>query len=87
MEAVKGHIKAVRTVADDLATVLQGSEAAYGTDPGKPDDDQQEGKRASLLLARTRTHQQSSSQGSDAIEEDELTEGLGNIRKLRTSLH
>lgn len=40
----KEHTKAMRTVADDLATLLQGSEAAYGSDAGKPDAGQQEGK-------------------------------------------
>lgn len=44
MAATKEHTKAMRSVADDLATLLQGSEAAYGTDPGKPDEGQQEGK-------------------------------------------
>ncbi len=41
---MKEHTKAVHSAADDLATIVQGSEPAYGTDPGTPDEDQQEGK-------------------------------------------
>jgi hypothetical protein len=46
----KEHMKAIHTVADDLAVVLQGSEAAYGTDPGNAGD-LQEGKQLELALA------------------------------------
>lgn len=34
--AVATHTSAIRTAADDLATIMQGAEAAYGTDPGTP---------------------------------------------------
>lgn len=41
---MKEHTKAVQSAADDFASVIQGSEQAYGTDPGDPGDEQQEGK-------------------------------------------
>ncbi len=44
MDAMKEHVKALHSAADDLATVLQGSEAAYGTDRGTADNGEQEGK-------------------------------------------
>lgn len=37
LATAKKHSKALHTAADDLATVLQGSEAAYGTDHGTPE--------------------------------------------------
>jgi HK97 family phage prohead protease len=82
LAAAKKHAKALHTAADDLATVLQGSEAAYGTDHGKPEDDQQEGKRASFS-SRTRTHREPSSQSGDTVSDDELSEGLSALKSLR----
>lgn len=49
-KAMQMHIKAINSAADDLATILQGSEAAYGADNGTPDAGQQEGKSASSLI-------------------------------------
>lgn len=49
------HMKAIRTQADDFATVMQGAETPYtGDDPGKPDPDQQEGKSLERALASLR---------------------------------
>jgi HK97 family phage prohead protease len=58
LQAMKDHVKSIHTAADDLATILQGSEAAYGTDPGTPEEEQdqehQPSKRAALDLVGTR---------------------------------
>lgn len=48
------HMKAIHTVADDLATILQGSEAAYGTDEGNAGDEQ-EGKQLEFALAQIKS--------------------------------
>ena len=78
------HMKAVQTAADDFATVMQGSEAAYGTDPGDAGD-QQEGKNARAShQPGVRTSQNRPSQKSDTDEEEaQLTLALANIRQLR----
>jgi len=87
MKDMKAHTQAVHDAADDLAEVLQGSEAAYGTDPGDAGD-QQEGKRASHTNARARrdtSSQKSQTSGSeDTYSDDELSEALNSIRSLTT---
>lgn len=45
-KAMQEHVKSVNAAADDLATQLQGSEAAYGSEPGTPAAGQDEGKNA-----------------------------------------
>jgi Escherichia/Staphylococcus phage prohead protease len=75
-------MKSVHSSADDLATVLQGSEAAYGDGEGTPDDGQQEGKASS----RTRVPgtKQRSSDTDTAEREIALTlAGLKNLRVVR----
>lgn len=60
-KAMQDHVKAVHSAADDLATVLQGSEPTYGDGEGTPDDGQQEGKATSRTNARgTRSRSQES---------------------------
>lgn len=84
-KAMKAHLNAVRSAADDLATVLQGSEAAYGTDSGTPEDDEQEGKHRGTPSIRTRTpHSRSSS--ADTVSEKDASTFLSNIRALRSTL-
>jgi HK97 family phage prohead protease len=48
------HMKSISTAANDLATILQGSEAAYGTDVGKPAGNTQEGKALADALQELR---------------------------------
>jgi HK97 family phage prohead protease len=50
-KTVGRQVKAITSVADDLATILQGSEGAYGSDPGTPAPGQQEGKAIADALA------------------------------------
>lgn len=52
--------RAMHSVADDLATVLGGSEAAYGSDSGTPEDGEGEGKSSSPTAPRQ--HKDHSSQ-------------------------
>lgn len=54
-KAMSRHLGTVSSVADDLATVLQGSEAAYGTDSGTPARGEQEGKTRGTGNATTTT--------------------------------
>lgn len=82
------HLGTVSNVADDLATVLQGSEAAYGTDPGKPSDGNQEGKNGSIAnrtssLLRTRAPHPPSSRIEDAVSEEDVSRALAELKKLR----
>lgn len=81
-KAAKSHVKAVRTAADDLATVLQGSEAAYGTDPGDAGDQQEGKRRGTPLRTEARSTTPRSSQGRDTVDEAEATAFLSNIRAL-----
>lgn len=78
------QMKAVNSVADDLATILQGSEPAYGTDEGKPQAGQ-EGKRHDRAPSHkeTRAPHTPSSHG-DTVSEDEIAAALSDLRTLRT---
>ncbi len=82
MADMKMHTKAVHTAADDLATVLQGSEAAYGTDVGKPDAGQ-EGKSATSSQYKTRSTPEHSSSHEDTAMA-EITSALASIKRLNT---
>jgi hypothetical protein len=77
------HMKSIASAADDFATVMQGAEAAYGTDPGDADGNQ-EGKHARAShRTDVRTSQNRPSQKSDTDEEEaQLTLALANIRQL-----
>jgi hypothetical protein len=44
IDTVHEHAKGLRNAANDLATILQGSEGAYGTDYGTPDYGQEGSK-------------------------------------------
>jgi len=81
------HMKAVRTVADDLADILQGSEEAYGTDPGTPTTGRQEGKsnRGTSYQEHTRATPSRSSKAPDTVSEEEITASLQELRALRTT--
>lgn len=79
----KSMVKAIRTAADDLATVLQGSESAYGSDPGTPDEGRQEGKAASSRR-ETRSTQARSSQ-EDTVQEEDIAAVLRNLKTLKVS--
>lgn len=85
MKAMKAHTQAVHDAADDLATVLQGSEAAYGDEPGDAGDEQ-EGKRASRNTnARARREPSSKSisvDTQDTVSDDELSQALNSIKTL-----
>lgn len=86
MKAMKAHTQAVHDAADDLAAVLQGSEAAYGTDPGDAGDEQ-EGKRASRNTnARARreppSQKSQTSESGDTVSDDELSQALDSIKTL-----
>ncbi len=79
-DMAKSHKSAIMNAADDLATILQGSEPAYGTDPGTPD--KPEGKTASHDDARGA---QPHSSEQDTVNEQELTAMLDSLRALRIS--
>lgn len=80
MDMMKEHTKAVHTAADDLANILQGSEAAYGTDSGTPDDGQQEGKEKSVP---SKTHaSKSSHSSSDTVDDSDLTAFLNSLQTI-----
>lgn len=90
--AMTRQMKAITSVADDLATVLQGSESAYGTDPGNAGD-HQEGKQSShhrtpssgyTRLARTPHNTPPSAKSADTVSEEEAAAALLKLRKLRT---
>jgi HK97 family phage prohead protease len=78
-KSLSRQMKAIHTVADDLATILQGSEAAYGTDPGTPDDGQQENKSAPSKGTRAT---QAPSSRSDTVTEDEITAAITSLHSL-----
>lgn len=77
--AMQEHAKAMHTAADDLATVLQGSEAAYGSDSGTPEDGHQEGKSAPYDGTRAATP----SSSKDTTDEQELLAALQKIRSFK----
>src|SRR5207253_8652836 len=91
-KGIERQMKAINTVADDLATfVLQGSEAATTTDPGDAGD-RTEGKATSHQEDVRRPHKEHSSQGTaakttpppqDTVSEQDLTTALSAIRTLR----
>ena len=99
-KAMTRHLGTMSSVADDLATVLQGSEAAYTTDAGTPEDGQQEGKsstnttrRASSATQQTATQQAGtqtraphtlSSRHADTVSEEDIARALSDLRTLRT---
>jgi HK97 family phage prohead protease len=77
-KAMNEHIKAMHSAADDLATMLQGSEAAYGTDEGKPETGQ-EGKAAPYTGTRGA---QSHPLDNSTVDENELENALSILRSL-----
>jgi HK97 family phage prohead protease len=83
--AMMRHMKAIRTVADDLADVLQGSEAAYGTDEGTPTEGRQEGKSTGTSYAHTRANVSRSSTAQDTVNEEEITASLQKLKALRVT--
>lgn len=89
-KTMKRQMKMVTNVADDLATVIQGSEAAYGTDRGKPDDGNQEGKDRSGRASRDSSHARATRQGAapshsaDTPPEEDIEAALQKLKKLRT---
>ena len=80
-KALNRQMKAINTVADDLATVLQGSEPAYGTDPGNADGNQ-EGKTSRTPYIRTRTTHARPSP-DDTATEDEIEAALAKLTALK----
>jgi HK97 family phage prohead protease len=85
-KAMTRHMGTVNSVADDLATVLQGSEAAYGTDAGTPQTGQ-EGKntRRAPSGKQTRAPHTASSHEADTPGEDDIAHALDEMKKLRTA--
>lgn len=83
-KAMTRHMKAIRTVADDLADILQGAEAAYGTDPGTPTEGRQEGKSTSTSFAQTRATVSRSSDASDTVDDEDIAASLQMFKALRT---
>lgn len=82
LKAMSRSMKKITTVADDLATILQGSEPTYGSEPGTPDDGNQEGKNARRTpYLRTRTTLPRPSQ-EDTVPEDEIAAALANFKAL-----
>jgi len=79
-KSMQRQMKSVTNVADDLATVLQGSEAAYGTDPGKPNDGEQENKSGTPSTTTRSPQAPPPSEGT--VTEDELTAALAQIQAL-----
>lgn len=91
-KAMQRHLGTVNTVADDLATVLQGAESAYGTDPGTSADGT-EGKNSNNTTRRTPSQHPgtraphtppSRQQQSDTVSEEDVTQALAKLRTLRT---
>lgn len=95
-KAMSRQMKAINSVADDLATVLQGSESAYGTDPGDAGD-HQEGKSNRndrndsvrtpshhLLTRAPHTPPSQRKSADDTVSEDDVAGALAKLRKLRT---
>lgn len=83
MKAMKAHTQAVHDAADDLATVLQGSESAYGTESGEPEDGSQEGKRVSR---ETEAHARLALSPADGTaSDDELLSAFSSLKTLRVS--
>jgi HK97 family phage prohead protease len=78
-KAMNEHIKAMHSAADDLATILQGSESAYGTDEGKPETGA-EGKAAPYTGTRGA---QSHPLDNSTVDENELENALSILRSLR----
>lgn len=76
-KAMQEHVKSMNAAADDLATQLQGSEAAYGTDAGTPAAGQDEGKSAPVTHSSKDTEQPTDTDFSDA---------LAKLRNLRKSI-
>lgn len=80
------HLSTVNTVADDLATVLQGAEEAYGTDAGTPANGEQEGKNhraPSRQMPGTRAAHTPPSQRSDTASDEDVAHALASLKKLR----
>lgn len=83
MSMMQEHTKAMHSAADDLATVLQGSEPTYGAEGGTPDDGHQEGRGKSGLPSR---HQYARKQQTTEPEETEeqIADALAQLRALTT---
>ena len=82
-KAMTRHMGTVNSVADDLATVLQGSEPAYGTDEGTPQAGQEGKQRRAPSDTRTRAPHTPSSTEADTVSEDEIARALSTVRTLR----
>jgi len=76
----RDHMKSIHSVADDLATITQGSEASYGSDEGTPDDGRQEGKSATSYTDTRGTQERPS---PDTVNEDEISEFLHQLQHLK----
>ncbi len=84
-KSVQRQMKSVQNVADDLATILQGSEGAYGTDSGNAGTNQ-EGKASTSSRAGTRATSPRPSQKSDTANEEEIDAALSSLRAIRQKL-
>lgn len=82
-KAMQRHLGTVSTVADDLATVLQGAEPAYGTDPGTPASGA-EGKEKRAPSHLTRAPHTAPSR-EDTPSEEDVSRALTELKKLRTA--
>ena len=76
---LKEHTKAMHSAADDLATILQGSESAYGTDPGTPASGEKPAKAAPHNNATGTTPHSS----TDTAEEEALAKALVELQSIR----
>lgn len=79
------QMKAVQTVADDLADILQGSEAAYGTEPGTPEPGRQEGKSSGSPHGHARATAARPSDVPDTVSDDEIAASLQKLKALRAT--
>lgn len=86
-KAMTRQIKAINNVADDLADILQGSEAAYGTDPGTPTEGRQEGKSTrGTSYQDTRATQPRSSTAQDTVNEPSEEEIAASLQQMLQAL-
>lgn len=85
-KSMNRQTKSINSVADDLARVLQGSEAAYGTDPGDAGDAQEgkDSRQRSSYQPRTPAPTPRSSD-TDTASEDELAFAMLKLSGLRTA--
>lgn len=87
MQMMQEHTKALNSAADDLATVLQGSEAAYGSDPGTPAPGQQEGKAVPYRSGTRGAPSHSSLFDQDTVSEQDIQQAIERLRSLRAETY